>query len=214
MAVLLIQDVNSAILSHLSLANDIMKNCTNGLPCLIMLLLSSPRLICRALFGQAALGTRRLLSLLSGFGAGIRINLGYLWQSCIALRHSLRGLVGKLGDSSLCLGWALCPCASLWGVGFSGPPSPEEYYPPKSPCVHPSDPPSLCREQTSSPGDPAWPDGWFWLLRLQNWGSGSWGSKPAMLPVRSGQPQDQFTLWLDTKDGGTLQLRKQKIPLL
>lgn len=95
MAVLLVRDVNSAILSHLSPANDITKNCTNGLPCLIIFLLSSPRLICRALFGQAALGTRRLLSLLSGFDAGIRINLGYFWQSCIALRRSLQGLVGR-----------------------------------------------------------------------------------------------------------------------
>lgn len=89
MAVLVVQDVNSAILSHLSLVNDITKNCTNGLPCLIIFLLCSPRLLCRALLGQAALGTRRLLSLLSGFDAGIRINLGYLWQSCIALRQSL-----------------------------------------------------------------------------------------------------------------------------
>lgn len=102
MAVLPVQDVNSAILSHLSLANDITKNCTNGLPCLIIFLFSSPRLVCRALFGQAALGTQRLLSLLSGFDAGIRINPGYLWQNCIALRHSLQGLVGKLGDSPRC----------------------------------------------------------------------------------------------------------------
>lgn len=100
--VLLVQDANSAILSHLSLANNITKNCTNGLPCLITFLFStSPRLICRALFGQTALRTWRLLSHLSGFDARIRINLGYLWQSCIALRHSLQGLVWKLGDSPL-----------------------------------------------------------------------------------------------------------------
>lgn len=97
MAVLLIQDVNSAILSHLSPTNDVTKNCKNGLLCLIIFLFSSPRFICRTLFGQAALGTRRLLRLLSGFDVGIRINLGYLWQSCIALRRSLQGL---WGDSS------------------------------------------------------------------------------------------------------------------
>lgn len=99
-AVLLV-DVSSAIWSHLSLANDVTKHCTNGLPGLIIFLFSSPGLICRALAGQAALGTHRLLSLLSGFDAGIRINLGYLWQSCIALRHRLQGLLGKLGDSPL-----------------------------------------------------------------------------------------------------------------
>lgn len=157
-AVLLVQDVNSAISSHLSLANDITKNCTNGLPCLITFLLSSPRLVCRALFGQAAPGTRRLLSLLSGFDAGIGINLRYLWQSCIALRHSLQGLVGKGPFWESGPGLGTCPRACLWRVRSSGPPSSEEYCLPELSPVPLCHPPSFVgSEPLLFPGRPCLP---------------------------------------------------------